>query len=98
MGKRTRGRENQVRCEKCGRLTRRDKAVFIEKAIFSNPLDRKDVYDETYQRVLTREVAYCPSCGKHMRIYEKKTKQLERQRERAERPFYSSFRPREKTY
>ncbi|HIH20236.1 TPA: hypothetical protein HA244_03125 [Candidatus Micrarchaeota archaeon] len=77
-----RGRETQVRCEKCGREVRRDKALFIEKAIFSNPLERKDVYSETYDRVLTREVSYCISCGKHARLFQKKKQQQERARER----------------
>ncbi|MBS3070312.1 hypothetical protein J4220_02285 [Candidatus Micrarchaeota archaeon] len=77
-----RGRERMVRCEKCGREVRRDKAVFIEKPVLTNPLERKDVYSETYNRVLTREVSYCISCGKHGRIFEKKKKQLARQKER----------------
>ncbi|HLD63044.1 MAG TPA: hypothetical protein VI875_04205 [Candidatus Norongarragalinales archaeon] len=77
-----RGRERMVRCEKCGREVRRDKAVFIEKPVLTNPLERKDVYSETYTRVLTREVSYCISCGKHGRIFEKKKKQLARQKER----------------
>lgn len=80
MGKR--GRETVVKCESCGRLVRRDKAVFFEKVIFTNPLQRHEVYSETYTPRLTREVAYCPSCGKHLRIYEKKKEQQERQRER----------------
>lgn len=78
-----RGRERQVRCEKCGRQVRRDKAVFIEKMMFSNPLDRNQVQDEQYRTAIFREVAYCPSCGKHGRIYQKKTEMLQRQRERA---------------
>ena len=77
-----RGRERLVRCEKCGRLTRRDKAVFIEKLMFSNPLDRNQVQDEQYRTAIFREVCYCPSCGKHGRIYEKKKQQNERNRER----------------
>lgn len=75
-----------VRCEKCGREVRRDKAVFIEKNVFSVPLDRKDVTEpESYKRSFFREVAYCPGCGKHLRIYEKKIKQNIRNKERAER-------------
>ena len=71
-----------VRCEKCGRQVRRDKAVFIEKMMFSNPLDRNQVQDEQYRTAIFREVCYCPSCGKHGRIYEKKKQQNERLRER----------------
>ena len=85
-----RGRERMVRCEKCGREVRRDKALFIEKNIFSNPLERKDVYSETYNRVLTREVSYCISCGKHARLFDKKKKQQEAVRERAK---FNQFRP-----
>ena len=72
-----------VVCEKCGRQTRRDKAVFIEKNIFVNPLERKDVVQgEPYSPRISREVAYCPSCGKHGRIYEKKARMNARNRER----------------
>lgn len=88
-----RGAERMVRCEKCGRLTRRDKAVFIDKVMLSNPLERKDVHDEQYTRVISREVAYCPSCGKHGRIYEKKKRMLERQRERSLERQYNTRRP-----
>ena len=80
-----RGRERMVVCEKCGRQTRRDKAVYLEKVIFVNPLERKDVIQgEPYAPRVTREVAYCPSCGKHGRIYEKKARLNARNRERAE--------------
>jgi len=83
MTKKGRGVEGMVRCEKCGRLTRRDKAVTIEKVILQNPLERKDVYDETYTRNFFKEVTYCISCGKHGRVFEKKKKLQERQREKA---------------
>ena len=85
-----RGRERLVRCEKCGREVRRDKAVFIEKPVFQNPLERKDVYSETYNRVLTREVSYCISCGKHGRIFQKKIQQLQKAKERAQ---FNRFKP-----
>jgi len=78
-----RGKEHTVRCTKCGRQVRKDKAVFIDKVVFSNPIDRKDIIEgEPYTPVMVREVAYCPSCGKHMRVYEKKKRMQERQRER----------------
>ena len=81
-----RGRERQVHCEKCGRSVRRDKAVYIEKPILQNPLDRNQIAEpSTYRAVLTREVAYCPGCGKHLRVYEKKIKQNIRNDERAAR-------------
>ncbi len=100
MGKKGRGRERQVTCEKCGRTVRRDKAVFYEKAVFINPVERSEVYDTEYSNITRREVAYCPSCGKHGRIYEKKQKIAEAQRERLAqksqfgprppRPFYGA--------
>lgn len=80
-----RGREKTVRCDKCGRECRKDKAVFIEKMVFSNPVDRKElVGDNGYNRGTMREMCYCPSCGKHLRVYEKKIEQLKRQKERSE--------------
>lgn len=88
-----RGRERLVRCEKCGRQVRRDKAVFIEKMMFSNPLDRNQVQDEQYKTAIFREVCYCPSCGKHGRIYEKKTQQNEREREREKAQQERGYRP-----
>lgn len=84
-----RGRERQVICAKCGRNVRRDKAVFIEKAVFSNPIERKDTADDQYTRAFFRELAYCPSCGKHLRIYEKKMEQNQRQREREQERQFS---------
>ncbi|MEW5955659.1 MAG: hypothetical protein AB1626_03950 [Candidatus Micrarchaeota archaeon] len=91
-----RGRERVVQCAACGRQVRRDKAVFIEKAVFSNPVERKDADpSESYSRAFFREFAYCPGCGKHLRVYEKKKKLMERQRERErERGFYGRPRPR----
>lgn len=77
-----RGRERSVVCVKCGRSCRRDKAVVIEKMVFSNPLERKDVIVDEYNRGTFREVWYCPSCGKHGRIYEQKKKLMARQKER----------------
>ncbi len=78
-----RGKERLVICEQCGRQVRRDKAVFFEKAIFSNPLEKKDIAEgNPYVRVITREVAYCPSCGKHRGIYKKKIEQNQRRQER----------------
>ena len=84
MGKKGgRGKEGLVRCEKCGRMTRRDKAVYIDKPMLTNPLEIHQVAErETYRRAIFREVCYCISCGKHNRIFEKKKQQNERRRER----------------
>ncbi len=89
-----RGRERLVRCEKCGRTVRKDKAVFIEKMMFANPLDRNQVQDEQYRSAIFREVCYCPSCGKHGRIYEKKKQQNERLREREKAQAARTSKPR----
>lgn len=89
-----RGKERTIICGKCGRRTRRDKAVCIEKTILSNPLERKDVYDDQYFPKLTKEVCYCPSCGKHLRIYDKKIKENIRQQEREQRGWsYRQYAP-----
>jgi ribosomal protein S26 len=84
MGKKGgRGKEGLVRCEKCGRQVRRDKAVYIDKPMLTNPLEIHQVAErETYRRAIFREVCYCISCGKHNRIFEKKKQQNERRRER----------------
>ena len=89
-----RGRERVVRCEKCGRQTRRDKAVFYEKVMFTNPVERKDVFDDQYTPRITKTVPYCASCGKHLGIYEKKIKHAIAQKERAQRQMFSGFQPR----
>lgn len=93
-----RGKERTVVCAKCGRQTRRDKAVFIDKPIFVNPLERKDVVDEEYTRMVTREFAYCPSCGKHLRIYDKKKKQNEAKREREQNRMFTRSKPERPAY
>lgn len=83
-----------ITCAQCGRQVRRDKAVTIEKPVFTNPLEREEVADEQYTRMLTREFSYCPSCGKHFRIYQKKTQQNERSRERERnKQFFNRPRP-----
>jgi len=83
-----------ITCAQCGRQVRRDKAVTIEKPVFTNPLERDEVADEQYTRILTREFSYCPSCGKHFRIYQKKTQQNERSRERERnKQFFNRPRP-----
>lgn len=88
-----RGKERQIICASCKRFCRRDKAVYIEKVVFSNPVERKDVAEpEEYHAVFKREVAYCPGCGKHLRIYEKKKQQNQARKEREmARPMNSRF-------
>ncbi len=78
-----RGKERQIICAGCKRYCRRDKAVYIDKVVFSNPIERKDTVDQDeYRAVFKRSVAYCPVCGKHLRVYEKKIQENERKKER----------------
>jgi len=86
-----RGKERMVICAKCGKNVRRDKAVFIEKIVFTNPADRKDIQDEKYTRFFSRELAYCPSCARHLRIYEKKKQQMQRERQRKENKQFERY-------
>lgn len=89
-----RGKERTIICSKCGRRTRRDKAVCIQKATLQNPVERKDVQDDQYFFKLTREMCYCASCGKHLRIYDKKIKENERAKERESRGWgYRQYAP-----
>ncbi len=72
-----------VRCDSCGRETRRDKAVYIRKKIFANPVERKDVMNQDeYSAGTFREMKYCAGCGKHLRVYDKVTKNNQRNKER----------------
>jgi ribosomal protein S26 len=91
-----RGREKLVSCDSCGRQVRRDKAVTLDKMLFSNPMEKKETVDEQYSRGTFGRLTYCPSCGKHKRIYEKKKQMLERQKERQESGY--RFDPRDKQY
>ncbi len=86
-----RGRERLLSCSKCGRQVRRDKAVFLEKVILTNPVERKDVFDDQWVPRITREVCYCISCGKHLRVFDKKKKMAEAQRERERFGFRPAF-------
>ena len=72
MGK-NKGREKLVRCSSCGRSIPRDKAVVYERNV-SYSTDTRTADDIKYFE--RRKVHYCPSCGKHLRIYEKKKKRM----------------------
>ncbi|MBU1198007.1 40S ribosomal protein S26 [Candidatus Micrarchaeota archaeon] len=85
-----RGRERLVHCSKCGRAVRKDKAVFIEKVMIQNPVERQDAYDDQWVPRITREVCYCISCGKHLRVFDKKKKMAERAREKKR---FGGYRP-----
>ncbi len=93
-----RGKERMVICAKCGKNVRRDKAVFLEKVVFTNPADRKDIQDENYTRFFSRELAYCPACGRHLRIYEKKKQQMQREKQRRENREFGHYHERRERY
>lgn len=78
MGKRARGRERLVICDNCSRRIPRDKAVsFSKRVVYSTDLRTAD--DVRFLKSV--DVYYCPSCGKHLRIYEKKKRMAERRNE-----------------
>lgn len=63
-------------CAGCGRRVRRSKSVRYDKrVVYSTDLKKKDE-DITVHHSST--AYYCPSCGKHRRIYEKKKRQAMR--------------------
>lgn len=79
MGSKKRGRERLVNCDSCGARVPRDKAVSIYRStVYSTDLKTAD----DVRTMISREFHYCPSCGKHKRIYEKKKNQAARARER----------------
>ncbi len=79
MGSKKRGRERLVNCDSCGARVPRDKAVSIYRStVYSTDLKTAD----DVRTSISREFHYCPSCGKHKRIYEKKKNQAARARER----------------
>ncbi|MFA5105748.1 MAG: hypothetical protein WC506_02190 [Candidatus Micrarchaeia archaeon] len=79
MGNKKRGRERLINCDSCGARVPRDKAVSIYRStVYSTDLKTAD----DVRTSISREFHYCPSCGKHKRIYEKKKNQAARARER----------------
>lgn len=79
MGKKRRGRDRLVTCASCGRSVPRDKAVeYTKRTHFTT--DMKGEENVTYTDF--RSSYYCPSCGKHRGIYQKKKEQARRKRER----------------
>ncbi|HQT45120.1 MAG TPA: hypothetical protein PLO51_04020 [Candidatus Micrarchaeota archaeon] len=79
MGNKKRGRERLINCDSCGARVPRDKAVSIYRStIYSTDLKTAD----DVRTSISREFHYCPSCGKHKRIYEKKKEQAARAKER----------------
>ncbi len=88
-----RGKERTIICGQCGRRTRKDKAVCIQKPMLQNPLERKEIHDDQFFVKLMKEVCYCPSCGKHLRIYDKKIKENIRNAERQKGWGYQQYAP-----
>jgi len=63
------GREKLVICASCGRRVPRSKAVtYVRGVVFSTDLKTADDI-KVFEK---RKEYYCPSCGKHRKIYEKK--------------------------
>jgi predicted RNA-binding Zn-ribbon protein involved in translation (DUF1610 family) len=63
------GREKLVICASCGRRVPRSKAVtYVRGVMFSTDLKTADDI-KVFEK---RKEYYCPSCGKHRKIYEKK--------------------------
>lgn len=72
----SRGRERLVTCSSCGRSVPRDKAVVYSRGVaYSTELRGQEGDIRFFER---RKMQYCPSCGKHLRIYEKKKKAMMR--------------------
>lgn len=70
-----RGRANLVNCSSCGRRVPRGKAVTYGRAVvYSTELRTADDI-KVFER---RKEYYCPSCGKHRHIYEKKKQMMMR--------------------
>lgn len=78
MARRSRGKEGLVNCDSCGRRVPRDKVVELPARVFLST-DMKTADDVRY--IGFRPMKYCPSCGKHKHIYEKKKNMAQRKRE-----------------
>jgi len=77
MGTR-RGRDRLETCASCGRSVPRNKAVeYSTRTHFTTDLKTDNV---TYTGF--NDVYYCISCAKHRKIFEKKKRQAQRQKER----------------
>lgn len=74
MGAR-RGSDQLMVCAGCGRSVRRSKSVrYDSRVMYSTDLRSADDIKVFH----TQTAYYCPSCGKHRRIYEKKKRQAMR--------------------
>ncbi len=75
-----RGREPIVMCYKCNRRVPRNKAVEITKGMSFDLGEQQNVIIDVSQK----KAYYCISCGKHLKVFEKKKEMLARNREREE--------------
>ncbi len=73
-----RGREPPVRCDNCGRMVPRGKAVSEEKRINLGT----DANEGNIRFFTSRKVYYCISCAKHRGIFEKLKQKAQREAER----------------
>lgn len=79
MPSKTRGRERLLNCDSCGRRIPRDKALTYDSiTVYSTDLKNAD----DVRTMMRREMHYCPSCGKHKRLYEKKGRAAAQRAER----------------
>ncbi len=81
MASKPRGRNKLVNCDSCGRRIPRDKAVTYDN-VTVYATEMKSGEGDDVRTMLRREQHFCPSCGKHRRIYEKKGRQAARRAER----------------
>lgn len=73
-----RGREPPVRCDNCGRIVPRNKAIVDDKVINLGT----DANEGNIRFLTRRKVYYCISCAKHRGIFEKKKAAAKRAAER----------------
>jgi ribosomal protein S26 len=75
MSRRVRGSIKLVNCASCGRRVPRDKALAYDRVtVYSTDLKTSD----DVRTMLRREMHYCPSCAKHLRLYAKKAEMMAR--------------------
>lgn len=87
MANKTRGRERLLNCDSCGRRIPRDKALRYDNVtVYSTDMKNMGEGAQDVRTMLRREQHFCPSCGKHRRLYQKKGRQMARRAERGTGP------------
>lgn len=75
MAGRVRGSIKLINCASCGRRVPKDKALSYDRVtVYSTDLKTSD----DVRTMLRREMHYCPSCAKHLKLYEKKARMMAR--------------------